>query len=222
MGVFDLQDCPFAKFQHPHGPTPKRPILPIFPTTFGSAVPYSPPPHNSPSPPKFAPPPPPPHHSPSPPPPPKLPLPPPPPPPHPISPPSPHTFSPLPPHPISPPLPPDNSTVVIVVFLSIGGVFFLAFVAAVLFCFIKKRQKKIVRETHNVKIEEHVRVHEDIVPGPHGTPTVVLTIDEDLHVEEEIHNTSEVVKSKGSHLSSQAPVIGESTSIFKHHHNLKD
>ncbi|KAG6395821.1 hypothetical protein SASPL_141950 [Salvia splendens] len=103
-----------------------------------------------------------------------------------------------------------------------GGAEAAADDVAALFCFIKKRKKTIVQETDNVKIEEHVRVHEDIVPGPHGTQAVVLTIDEDLHVEEEIHKTSEVVKSKGSHLSSQAPEIGESTSIFKHHHNLKE
>ncbi|XP_042024746.1 protein TRACHEARY ELEMENT DIFFERENTIATION-RELATED 7A-like [Salvia splendens] len=192
-------------------------FFPYFPPHFAPPFPLPPPPHHPPPPPKL------------PPPPPKSPLPTPPPPPRhtpsPPLPPPPHTFSPPPPHPISPPLPPpppDHSTVVIVVFLSIGGVFFLAFVAAALFCFIKKRKKTIVQETDNVKIEEHVRVHEDIVPGPHGTQAVVLTIDEDLHVEEEIHKTSEVVKSKGSHLSSQAPEIGESTSIFKHHHNLKE
>ncbi|KAI3457540.1 hypothetical protein Pfo_014203 [Paulownia fortunei] len=205
------------------------------------------PPITAPPPPKFPiPGPPPPHHAPSPPPPPavkppNLPVTPPPPsvkppphpispppPPHPVSPPPPHIV-PSPPHPISPPPPPSppghHSTVIIFVFVSIGGLFFLAFLAAALFCCVKKRKKRIVQETDKFKIDEHVKVQEAIVPGPHGTQTVVLTIDEDVHVEEEIKKTE--VEGKSSHLrsgkiNSQALEVAGFTSESNHHRDCKE
>lgn len=76
------------------------------------------------------------------------------------------------------------------VFVSLGGLFLLAFMAAALCCFAKKKKMKkkavVVAETDVVHVEDHVRVHEDILPGPHGEHIVVLSIDEDLRVNEEI------------------------------------
>lgn len=66
-----------------------------------------------------------------------------------------------------------------------------------------------MEETDEVRVEKHVQVHEDIVAGPHGTQTVVLTIDEDVHIEEEINKT-EVESSM---------INGGAASVFNHHHD---
>ncbi|XP_057972968.1 protein TRACHEARY ELEMENT DIFFERENTIATION-RELATED 7A-like [Malania oleifera] len=115
-----------------------------------------------------------------------------PPPPHQVPPPPPHVLSPPPP----PPYSPDNQpTVIIVVVLSLlGGLFFLAFLSVLLccFCFIKKRRekkKKIVQENDTVDAEKHRKVTETIVKGPHGEETVVLTVEDDVQIEEEIRKT---------------------------------
>ncbi|TYJ10964.1 hypothetical protein E1A91_A11G243800v1, partial [Gossypium mustelinum] len=113
----------------------------------------------------------------------------PPPPPHSISPPS-------PPHVIPPPPPPSghHSTVIVIVFVSIGGLFFFAFLSVALFCFIKKRAKKTVQKTEILSIDEHVKVEEAIVPGPHGAQNTVLLVEDDIRIDEEIKknkNTSE-------------------------------
>ncbi|EYU45053.1 hypothetical protein ABFS82_13G056400 [Erythranthe guttata] len=215
---------------------PNFQIYPYFPPTpphYFPAPPNAKPP--PPSPPKVAPPhpptiaPPPPKSPIRPPPPPHHPPPPPPPPPHPISPPPPHIV-PSPPNPILPPPPPPpghhHSTVIIVVFVSVGGLFFLAFLAAALFCCAKKKKKKIINETDKIKIDEHVKIQEAVVPGPHGTQMTVVTIDEDFHIEEEIKKTeAETVKGSshvgiGSHKNisgDQALEMAESTSASNNH-----
>ncbi|KAK4487200.1 hypothetical protein RD792_006519 [Penstemon davidsonii] len=167
------------------------------PSHYPPTPPITPPPHHPSPPPKLAPPPP------------KFPIPPPPSfkpppphivpsPPHPISPPPPHIVPSPPNNPISPPLPPPppghhHHTVIVFVFVSIGGIFFLAFLAAAFFCFIKKKKKRIVQETDKIKIDEHMKVEEDIVQGPHGSKMVVLTIDEDVHIEEEIKKNEKLL-----------------------------
>ncbi|KAL8132892.1 protein TRACHEARY ELEMENT DIFFERENTIATION-RELATED 7A [Apium graveolens] len=79
----------------------------------------------------------------------------------------------------------DSDSTVIVVFVSLGGFCFLAFVLFALCCFIKYR-KKASQEADNVRVDEHVKIKEDIVEGPHGTKAVVLTIEDDVHIEEDI------------------------------------
>ncbi|KAL6311143.1 hypothetical protein AAG906_025692 [Vitis piasezkii] len=138
--------------------------------------------------PPFSPPPPPPHRRPPPPPPH---INPPPPPPHtrPPPPPPPHTRPPPPPHVLPPPpspSPDSHPTVIIIVFVSLGGLFFLAFLSVALCCFLKKRKKKMVQETDIIKVDEHLTVKEAIVPGPHGEKAVVLFVDDDVHIQEEI------------------------------------
>lgn len=121
---------------------------------------------------------------------------PPPPPFHPITPP-PHVRPPPPPfHPIAPPphvLPPpppspDNGpTVIIVVFVSfVGCFFFAAFCFFALWCLIKKRKQKTVNETDIIRTDEHLRVKEAIVQGPNGPEAVVLSIEDDKHIQEDI------------------------------------
>ncbi|MBA0735265.1 hypothetical protein Gogos_019129 [Gossypium gossypioides] len=104
-------------------------------------------------------------------------------------PPPPHSISlPSPPHVIPPPLPPSghHSTVIVIVFVSIGGLFFFAFLSIALFCFIKKRKKKTVQKTEILSIDEHVKVQEAIVPGPHGAQNAVLLVEDDIRIDEEI------------------------------------
>ncbi|GFS37549.1 hypothetical protein Acr_00g0052610 [Actinidia rufa] len=43
----------------------------------------------------------------------------------------------------------------------------------------------MVQETDIIHIDEHLKVKEASVPGPHGARTVALTIDDDVHVEEQ-------------------------------------
>ncbi|XP_034675200.1 uncharacterized protein LOC117906323 [Vitis riparia] len=105
-------------------------------------------------------------------------------------PPPPHRRPPPPPPHINPPPPspsPDSHpTVIIIVFVSLGGLFFLAFLSVALCCFLKKRKKKMVQETDIIKVDEHLTVKEAIVPGPHGEQAVVLFVDDDVHIQEEI------------------------------------
>ncbi|KAL2476540.1 putative leucine-rich repeat extensin-like protein 3 [Abeliophyllum distichum] len=211
----------------PSPPSQPPPPLPPPPYVVPSPPSQPPPPHVVPSPSPQ----PPPHivPSPSPSPPHDIPPPPPPPhivpsPPHHIPPPPPHIV-PSPPHPITPPPPPPtpgHHTVIIFIFVSLGGLFFLAFLSVALFCFLKKRKKRIIHETDKVKIDEHIKVHEDIVTGPHGTKAVVLTIDDDVNIEEVIKKNEVVGKS--SHMRSdekhpQAPEMVATTSDHTHNNN---
>ncbi|KAL2232283.1 uncharacterized protein LOC105179787 [Sesamum indicum] len=148
----------------------------------------------------------------------------PPPPPHPVLPPPP--FRPVTPPPrVPPPPPPDNGpTVIVIVFISFGSVFFIAFCLFALWYLIKKRKKKAVQETDIIRTDKHLRVKEAIVEGPHGPETVVLSIEEDKDTEEEIVK-NEKVEGKDMHAKSgQTPVTpwaGESSSrprINQTHH----
>lgn len=73
-----------------------------------------------------------------------------------------------------------------------------------------------------MEIDERIRVHEDIVPGPHGKKTVILTIDDDVNIEEEIKKNEVVGKS--SHMKSaenhpQALDMVATTSDHTHNHH---
>ncbi|KAH7663757.1 Concanavalin A-like lectin/glucanase domain-containing protein [Dioscorea alata] len=200
------------------------------------AYPY---PYFSPPPPSFIPPPPPPHrtspppppHSPPPPSPPRLSPPPPhspppfpprrsPPPPHSPPPPPPHITPPLPP--VPPPPAPHHYTVIIVVFVSLSGLFLLAFLAAC--CFIKQKKKKSTQKTEIINVEDHVHVHETIVPGPHGQKIVILDVDEDIKVQEDIKK-SELVGEASCAANAGLVVVNEQKphpqSESKSHHLLQ-
>ena len=109
-------------------------------------------------------------------------FPPPPPPFHPRAPPPPHVRPPPPPSP-----PSDNHpTVIVIVFISFGSLLFLAFLAAALFCFLNKKKKKAVQEVEIIHVDEHKKVKEAIISGPRGTQSVILSIDDDVHIDERI------------------------------------
>lgn len=169
--------------------------------------------------------PPPPFHPVSPPPPPLHPVSPPPPPPphHPITPPPPPHVRP-PPAPLPPAPSPSNNTVIIVVFVTCGGLFFLAFLAVALFCFLKKKKKKTAQETDIVHVDEHFRVKEATVPGLHGTKAVVLEIEDDVHVDKEIVKTERTMQGSNLHSSkeySKALEIAGTTSSSTSDHQLE-
>ncbi|KAJ8446020.1 hypothetical protein Cgig2_012364 [Carnegiea gigantea] len=183
---------------------PKPPPHPIFPPTPRPKppMPLNPPPSPVPKPsphpaspptPSTKPPPPLPKPTPGPP----LPISPPP--PHrPILPPPPRHVVPTPPTPS--PSPGHHTTIIVVVFVSLGGLFFLAFLAA---CFIKKRKRKMIQETDDFEIDDRVRVHETFVPGPHGEQAMLVTIEEDIHAYETIRKNEmvdEALHARSPHL----------------------
>ncbi|KAG8389798.1 hypothetical protein BUALT_Bualt01G0015900 [Buddleja alternifolia] len=82
----------------------------------------------------------------------------------------------------------DNGpSVVIVVFVSLGCIFFVFFCLFALWCFlIKTRKKKTEQEIDVIRADDRLRVKEDVVEGPHGSKAVVLSIEEDKHFEGKI------------------------------------
>ena len=65
-----------------------------------------------------------------------------------------------------------------------------------------------------------MKVHKAIVPGPHGEQVKILTIEEDIHIDEEIGKTEKVME--GSHVKSahdhpQANEMAESSGSTDHH-----
>ncbi|ESQ29835.1 hypothetical protein EUTSA_v10012251mg [Eutrema salsugineum] len=98
---------------------------------------------------------------------------------------------PPPPHVLPPPPPGHHSTVIIVIVISLGSLFFLAFLAAALFCYLKKRRVSSLK-TEITMFDEHVKVQQVIVPGPHGEPTRVVMLEEDIHLEGDILKTEKL------------------------------
>lgn len=90
----------------------------------------------------------------------------------------------------SPPSPGHHSTIIVVVFISFGALFFLAFLSAALCCCIKKKKKGRVQKTEILNSEEHTKVQEANILGPHGQQVTVLPIEEDANTKEEITNES--------------------------------
>lgn len=97
----------------------------------------------------------------------------------------------------------------------------LAFLAFALCCYIKKKkkQKKTVQETHFLCIDEHLKVKEAIVGGPKGPQAVVISTEDDVHVEEETEKNAKF--GEGLHAKKAAdPTIidsaGASTSDIEH------
>ncbi|KVH99640.1 hypothetical protein Ccrd_022121 [Cynara cardunculus var. scolymus] len=75
--------------------------------------------------------------------------------------------------------------IIFIVLVSFGCVFFSAFALFALFCIIKKSKcSKTTKQSELVKVDEHLKVRENIAQGRNGMKTVAITIDDDLHVEE--------------------------------------
>ncbi|KAK4433748.1 protein TRACHEARY ELEMENT DIFFERENTIATION-RELATED 6 [Sesamum alatum] len=94
----------------------------------------------------------------------------------------------------------DNGpTVVVVVFISLGCVFFLGVCLFAFWFLIKRWKKKSVQETDIIRCDEHLKVKEDIVKGPFGPQAVILSIEEDKHFEEETSKKEKQVEEELMH-----------------------
>lgn len=58
----------------------------------------------------------------------------------------------------------------------------------------------MVQETNTVHIDEHLKIKEAIVPGPHGPQVVILSVEDDMHIQEEIKRNEK--ENQGSHIRS--------------------
>ncbi|KAJ0547869.1 hypothetical protein HanIR_Chr08g0377041 [Helianthus annuus] len=77
-------------------------------------------------------------------------------------------------------------TTIFIIFVSFGGIFLLGLATIALCCLMKKwKGSKATEQNKMVHFDEHKKVHENIVQGPSGAKTVALTVDDDLHVDEE-------------------------------------
>ncbi|KAI3672824.1 hypothetical protein L6452_38924 [Arctium lappa] len=77
------------------------------------------------------------------------------------------------------------ATVIFVIFVSFGCVFFLGFVVFALCCIVKKLKcSKTADKSELVHVDEHLKVSENAVQGSNGMKVVSITIDDDLHVDE--------------------------------------
>ncbi|XP_019057309.1 PREDICTED: uncharacterized protein LOC104806849 [Tarenaya hassleriana] len=84
------------------------------------------------------------------------------------------------------PTPGDDTTVIVVVFVSVGCVLFLAFFACVICFLFRMKCKKRVEKTETVQVDEHLKVREAIVDGPHGPHAVVISVEDDVRIQDEI------------------------------------
>jgi ABC-type nickel/cobalt efflux system permease component RcnA len=104
-----------------------------------------------------------------------------------------------------------------VVFVSLGGLLLLLGCLAALCCWHKKRKgRKTEREAEVLNFSDHVHVHKDTMPGPHGAKVVKLTVDEDVKFQEAVKTTGE---------SSDTGAAGHHSSWHshkKHHHGRED
>lgn len=63
-----------------------------------------------------------------------------------------------------------------------------------------------MRETEEVDVDGRVRVHECVIPGPHGTKIEALDVEGDINVHERIRKEEIQVGEEGSHVVSDAVV----------------
>ncbi|MFS7964268.1 hypothetical protein Hanom_Chr08g00748161 [Helianthus anomalus] len=80
----------------------------------------------------------------------------------------------------------STMTTIFIVFVSFGCVFFLAFAICALWFIVKKWECSAEAQKQDVvHVDEHVKVRENIVQAPNGTKAVSITVDDDLHADEE-------------------------------------
>jgi len=77
----------------------------------------------------------------------------------------------------------NSPIVIVVVVVCAGGLALLSLFTFVLFCFFQKRKEK-TQETDVMHIDEHIKGKETIVPGPFGQQAVVISVEDDVHVDE--------------------------------------
>jgi len=78
----------------------------------------------------------------------------------------------------------NSPVVIVVVVVCAGGLALLSLFTFVLFCCFQKRKEKKTQETDIIHIDEHKKGKETIVPGPFGQQAVVISVEDDVHVDE--------------------------------------
>lgn len=66
----------------------------------------------------------------------------------------------------------------------------------------------MVQETEVVDIDEHMKVHEAIVPGPHGQQVVVLAVEDDIRIHEEIKKNEVVDEGRHTRSTESSSPLG--------------
>lgn len=97
--------------------------------------------------------------------------------------------------------------------------------AAAIFCWMKKK-KKTEQKTKLIHFEEHRKVKEAIVEGPHGTEAIVLSIEDDVVIDGEIKKSEKIEKGlhakKDDEASSFIEIVGALSESSDHHHHRQD
>ncbi|KAL5715033.1 hypothetical protein ACHQM5_016921 [Ranunculus cassubicifolius] len=76
---------------------------------------------------------------------------------------------------------------ILVLFISLGGLSLFTFLVASLCWFVRnKRKSKMEQKTDAIDVDEHLKVKESVVQGPHGTEAVTLSVEEDVHFQEKM------------------------------------
>ncbi|KAJ1411099.1 pistil-specific extensin-like protein isoform X1 [Sesbania bispinosa] len=102
--------------------------------------------------------------------------------------------------------------------------------AFALFCCIQRRKKK-TQETEVIHFDEHKTVKETVVPGPFGREIVQITVEDDIHIDEEIKKNETFGHHHGLHAKSSSVepdqagnssslAVGTTSSGGQHHHQL--
>ncbi|WJX15899.1 hypothetical protein P8452_05996 [Trifolium repens] len=78
----------------------------------------------------------------------------------------------------------NSPIVIVVVVICVGGLALLSLITLVLFSGFQKRKEKKTQETDIIHIDEHKKGKETIVPGPFGQQTVIISVEDDVHVDE--------------------------------------
>ncbi|KAI5394056.1 hypothetical protein KIW84_060955 [Lathyrus oleraceus] len=79
--------------------------------------------------------------------------------------------------------PNSSPTVLVVVVVCAGGLVLLFLFAFALYSFFQKRNER-TQETDIIHIDEHKKGKETITPGPFGQQAVVISVEDDVHVDE--------------------------------------
>lgn len=108
--------------------------------------------------------------------------------------------------------------VIIVVFVSIGGLLLLACLAA--FCWHKKKGRKTERKAEVLNFSDHVHVHKSTMSGPEDSKVVRLTVDEDVKFQEAVKKSEAVGEASSNAAAGLAPY--HSTWFWHKKHESKE
>ncbi|XP_071722683.1 protein TRACHEARY ELEMENT DIFFERENTIATION-RELATED 6 [Rutidosis leptorrhynchoides] len=109
----------------------------------------------------------------------------------------------------------NHPTVIVVVFISFGCLCLFAAIAFSICWFLRRRKRrcsKHVEEAGIVHVDEHKKVKEAIVQGPHGKKTVVREMEDDVHIGEAVIVKKDERVGESSCLEAKAPAGDQANS----------